>query len=133
MKKKGKNLLKAVRNFLLNPHLVICFLLGWVITNGWAYVALGIGTYYEYRWLIGIAAAYLAILWSPFCAEGILTFVIAIFLMQKLFPNDEKTLKIIKVYFRRYKSKLTHKVRKHSKKQKHKNQNSETVSAADSE
>jgi len=118
MKKKGRKFLTAIKNFLLNPHLVICFALGWIITNGWAYVALGIGTYYEYKWLIAISATYLAILWSPLCAEGILTFIIAIFLMQKIFPNDEKTLKIIKVYFRRYRSKLTRNARKRSKKHK---------------
>ena len=116
MKKKGRKLLEALKNFILNPHLVICFALAWIITNGWTYVALGVGTYYEYKWLIAISATYLAILWSPLCAEGILTFIIAIFLMQKIFPNDEKTLKAIKVYFRRYKSKLSRKVRRRGKK-----------------
>lgn len=106
MKKKIAKALNNAKNFILNPHLVICFLIAWIITNGWAYVALGVGTYYEYKWLAAIAATYLAILWSPLCAEGILTFLIAIFLMQKLFPNDERTLKFIKVYYRRYKSKL---------------------------
>lgn len=122
MKKKGRKLLTAAKNFLLNPHLVICFALAWIITNGWAYIGLGIGTYYEYKWLIAISATYLAILWSPLCAEGILTFVIAIFLMQKIFPNDEKTLKIIKVYFRRYKVRLSHSVKKRGKKHRNKNE-----------
>lgn len=112
MNKKVVRSLRNAKNFLLNPHLAICFFIGWIITNGWAYVALGIGTYYEYKWLVAVAATYLAILWSPLCAEGILTFLIAIFLMQKLFPNDEKTLKTIKVLYRRYKSKLKRKIRK---------------------
>ncbi len=112
MKKKIANALNNAKNFILNPHLVICFLIAWIITNGWAYVALGVGTYYEYKWLAAIAATYLAILWSPLCAEGILTFLIAIFLMQKLFPNDERTLKFIKVYYRRYKSKLKKQIHK---------------------
>ena len=112
MKKKIANTLNNAKNFILNPHLVICFLIAWIITNGWAYVALGVGTYYEYKWLAAIAATYLAILWSPLCAEGILTFLIAIFLMQKLFPNDERTLKFIKVYYRRYKSKLKKQIHK---------------------
>jgi hypothetical protein len=112
MKKKIAKALNNAKNFILNPHLVICFLIAWIITNGWAYVALGVGTYYEYKWLAAIAATYLAILWSPLCAEGILTFLIAIFLMQKLFPNDERTLKFIKVYYRRYKSKLKKQIHK---------------------
>ena len=111
MNKKVVRSLRNAKNFLLNPHLAICFFIGWIITNGWAYVALGVGTYYEYKWLVAIAATYLAILWSPLCAEGILTFLIAIFLMQKLFPNDERTLKFIKVIYRRYKSKLKRKIR----------------------
>lgn len=121
-------MLIAVKNFLLNPHLVICFALGWIITNGWAYVALGIGTYYDYKWLIAISATYLAILWSPLCAEGILTFIIAIFLLQKIFPNDEKTLKIIKVYFRRYRSKLSRSAKKRRKKH---NKSSDSTAQAD--
>lgn len=112
MKKKIGKVLRTARDLILNPHLAICFFIAWIITNGWAYVALGVGTYYEYKWLVAIAATYLAILWSPLCAEGILTFLIAIFLMQKLFPNDEKTLKFIKVTFRRYKSKMKRQLRK---------------------
>jgi hypothetical protein len=129
MKKKTQRILKTVRNFLLNSHLVICFAIGWIITNGWAYAALGIGTYYEYKWLVAIAATYLAILWSPLCAEGILTFIIAIFLMQKLFPEDEKTLKTIKVYFRRYRSKLSHKVKKGKKRSSRDRKQSDTANA----
>ncbi|WP_298529888.1 hypothetical protein [uncultured Ruminococcus sp.] len=112
MKKKIGKVLRTARDLILNPHLAICFFIAWIITNGWAYVALGVGTYYEYKWLVAIAATYLAILWSPLCAEGILTFLIAIFLMQKLFPNDERTLKFIKVYYRRYKSKLKKQIHK---------------------
>ena len=59
MKKKIAKALNNAKNFILNPHLVICFLIAWIITNGWAYVALGVGTYYEYKWLAAIAATYL--------------------------------------------------------------------------
>ena len=79
MKNKIGKVLRTARDLILTPHLAICFFIAWIITNGWAYVALGVGTYYEYKWLAAIAATYLAILWSPLCAEGILTFLIAIF------------------------------------------------------
>lgn len=89
MKEKFSKLL----DFLLNPHLLVCIGIAWLITNGWAYVALGIGTYYNMTALMSIAGVYLAILWSPFCVEGILTAVIAIFLLKRLFPEDKQTLK----------------------------------------
>jgi len=87
-----KNLIRRVLEFFLNPRLLLCFGIAWFITNGWSYVALGLGTYFGIPWLIALATGYLALLWIPFTPEKLITTAIAIALLRLLFPNDEKTL-----------------------------------------
>ena len=89
---KIKKWLKIVVEFCLNPRLLLCFGIGWMITNGWAYIATALGAWLGIDWLFGIGATYLAALWIPFTPEKIITVIIAIFLLKKLFPNDRKTL-----------------------------------------
>ena len=84
--------IKKLLWFFANPRLLLCFGLAWLITNGWAYIALGIGTLLDIVWMQTVAGAYLAILWVPVTPEKILTIIIAMFLLKKLFPNDQKTL-----------------------------------------
>ncbi|MDD6059364.1 MAG: hypothetical protein PUB97_03130 [Ruminococcus sp.] len=116
MKKKLLKLLRTLKIFFVNPHLVICFAIAWIITNGWAYASLVLGTRFGIKWLTVVAGAYIAVLYSPLCAEGILTFIIAIGLMNLLFPKDEKTLRLIRVYFRRYKTRFLRSLRNRKKK-----------------
>lgn len=106
MKKKNTKFWEGLRKFLLNPHLVICYCIAWMITNGWAYVGIGVGSYYNIHWLTSISVAYLAILWSPFCFELIITLIITMALMKFFFPNDKETLRTIRVYSRYYKMKV---------------------------
>ena len=91
-KERIKGAIKTVFLFLANPRLLLCFGIGWMITNGWSYVLLGIGTFCEINWMIAVSSAYLALLWIPFTPEKIITFAIAIALLRLLFPKDEKTL-----------------------------------------
>ncbi len=97
MKKKIKNILQ----FLLNPRLLVCILFAWIITNGWSYILFGIGTYFGIGWMTAVAGAYLAFLWFPMSPEKIVTFAISIFLLRFLFPNDQKTLAVLKRWHRR--------------------------------
>lgn len=99
-----KNKIKKFLQFILNPRLLLCFGMGWMITNGWSYVLFGIGTWLENNWLIGIAGAYLTFLWLPISPEKIVTVAIAIFLLRKLFPNDQKTLGVLKEMYAKVKS-----------------------------
>ncbi len=94
-KEKVKLLLKQALQFILNPRLWLCLGIAWVITNGWAYIILGIGTYNKITWMIAISSGYLALLWFPFTPEKIITVSIAMILLKLLFPNDEKTLTIL--------------------------------------
>ena len=87
--------LKALLQFLLNPRFLLCFGLGWMITNGWSYILLGIGSFYGIGWMTAVAGAYLAMLWFPFSPEKIITVAIAIALLKWLFPQDKKTLAVL--------------------------------------
>lgn len=98
-----KTVLKIIR-FILNPRLLLCILLAWFITNGWSYVALAIGSYFRIIWLMTVSGTYLTLLWLPFTPEKIITFAIAIALLQKLFPNDLKTLAVLKELHKKAKS-----------------------------
>ena len=95
MKETMKMRLKKIVQFLLNPRFLFCFGIAWIITNGWSYILFGLGTYFEIGWMIAVAGAYLAFLWFPFSPEKIATVLIAIFLLKRLFPRDQKTLAVL--------------------------------------
>lgn len=92
-KEKIKRWIKSIVEFCLNPRLLLCFGIAWLITNGWSYILFGIGTALKINWMIAVCASYMAALWIPFTPEKIITAIIAIFLLKLIFPNDEKTLK----------------------------------------
>ena len=98
-KDKIKKSIKSVVSFIANPRLLLCFGLGWMITNGWSYVMLGLGTFFGINWMIAVSSAYLALLWIPFTPEKIITFTIAIALLRMLFPKDEKTLGTLRNFY----------------------------------
>ena len=101
---KLKQNLKQALLFIANPRLIICFMIGWLITNGWSYILFGIGTYLEIPWMIAVSGAYLAFLWLPISPEKLVTFAIAIALLRWLFPNDQKTLAVLKGWYAKAKS-----------------------------
>ena len=91
-KTKIKNTIKAIYEFILNPRLLLCFGLAWLITNGWAYIAVAFGAMYDISILATIGATYLAFLWLPITPEKIITVIISIQLLKKIYPEDQKTL-----------------------------------------
>ena len=95
MEKIKKTLVKIL-NFLLNPRFLFCFGVAWIITNGWSYILLAVGTVLDIGWMITLASAYLAFLWLPISPEKLVTLTIAMALLRLLFPNDQKTLGILK-------------------------------------
>ena len=104
-KEKLKNLSHTILEFIFNPPLLICLGIAWLITNGWSYIVFGIGVFFDIPVMIGIASAYLAMLWVPFTPEKIFTVIIAIALLKQFFPNDEKTLKKLETLYAKYKVK----------------------------
>ena len=105
MKKKFKLFLKMIFYFVTNPRLLICFIIGWMITNGWAYVMFGAGTMYQIEWMIAVSGTYLAFLWLPISPEKVVTFFIAMIFLKLLFPQDEKTLGVLKEFREKHKRK----------------------------
>lgn len=91
-----KEKVKKIIQFIVNPRLLLCFVFGWMITNGWSYLMFGLGTYFNIHWMTALSGAYLAFLWLPVSPEKIVTFAIAIALLRWLFPKDEKTLAVLK-------------------------------------
>ena len=102
---KGK--LKKILQFIANPRLLLCFGLAWIITNGWSYILLALGTWLGIGWMIAVASAYLAFLWLPISPEKIVTVAIAMGLLRFLFPNDQKTLGVLKNMYAKVKAALT--------------------------
>lgn len=96
MKRNIKKKLKKLLQFFANPHLLICVAVAWLITNGWSYIAFAAGTYFKIKWLTTVSGAYLAFLWLPISPEKLVTFAIAIFLLKRFFPDDKKTLAVLK-------------------------------------
>lgn len=96
MKEKIKSFCTTLVQFLLNPRLLLCWGIAWMITNGWSYVLLGLGTWLQNEWMIGVAGAYLTFLWLPVSPEKLVTTAIAIALLRRLFPRDQKTLGILR-------------------------------------
>ena len=99
-----KEKLTKILWFFANPRLLLCLGIAWMITNGWSYIFLAAGTALGIGWMAAIGGAYLTFLWIPLTPEKIITVIIAIFLLKKLFPNDQKTLKILQDLFEKIKA-----------------------------
>lgn len=99
-----KDKIKKVLLFFVNPRLLLCVAVAWMITNGWSYVLLAVGTWLGNGWMIGVASAYLAFLWLPISPEKLVTVAIAIALLRLWFPKDEKTLAILKTSYAKLKA-----------------------------
>lgn len=91
---------------------MLCIGIAWFITNGWSYVLMGVGTLLQIPWMMAVAGAYLTFLWLPISPEKIVTVLIAIGLLRLLFPNDEKTLGVLKNALKKLKSKIKRKKEK---------------------
>lgn len=85
--------LKLWGKLILNWRFLVCFGIGWMITNGWSYLAFGIGVWLNSKPLITIGGAYLAFLWLPISPEKVVTFAIGFFLVRRLFPKHYHSLR----------------------------------------
>ena len=115
MKEKIKEKLKKIIQFLLNPRFLFCFGLAWMITNGWCYIFIGVGTFYEIEWMFYVGTTYLAFLWLPITPEKILTIPLAIAFLKVFFPKDEKTLAVLQQMYQKAKEALIGKKKKGKK------------------
>ena len=88
--------LRSWARFLLNPRLLLCLLIAWMITNGWSYVMFGLGLILKIEWMYMVGGAYMSLLWLPFTPEKLITVLIAIGLMRFLYPKDQRTLGVLR-------------------------------------
>lgn len=96
---KHLNLKERLRPWLravTNPHLLISLALAWFLTNGWAYCALGAGAYFDIGWLRNIGTVYIGLLWLPGTPEKLVTFALAMLLLRLFFPEDTRTLAMVR-------------------------------------
>lgn len=107
-----KQKLKAIVQFIVNPKLLFCFGIAWMITNGWSYILFGIGSYFKIGWMVAVSGAYLAVLWFPFSFEKIVTLAIAVLLLRWLFPKDQKTLGVLRSFHKNAMNKLKNRKKK---------------------
>ena len=82
--------------FLLNPRLLLCLAIAWMITNGWSYVLFGLGMLMKIHWMRVVGGAYMSFLWLPFTPEKVVTVLLAIALMRLLYPRDRRTLGVLR-------------------------------------
>ena len=95
-KEKIKEWIKKAVALILNPRLLLCLAVAWMITNGWSYIFIAVGGFFRIEWMLYVGSAYGALLWFPFTPEKIITVAIAIFLLRIFFPKDEKTLGVLR-------------------------------------
>lgn len=112
MKAPIKEKLKKLIEFILNPRFLFCFSLAWMITNGWCYIFIGVGTYYDIEWMFYVGTTYLAFLWLPITPEKIITIPLAIAFLKWFFPKDEKTLAVLQQMYQKAKDALRSKKKK---------------------
>ena len=106
MKEKIIDKLKKIVKFILNPRFLLCFGLAWMITNGWCYIFIGVGSYYDIGWMFYIGTTYLAFLWLPITPEKIITIPLAIAFLKVLFPKDQQTLAVLQQMYHKAKEAL---------------------------
>ena len=87
-----REMLQRWARFLLNPRLLLCLAIAWMITNGWSYVMFGLGMLLKIHWMRVVGGAYMSFLWLPFTPEKLVTVVLVIGLMRLLYPRDRRTL-----------------------------------------
>ena len=95
-KDKIKNKLRRWGRFLLNPRLLLCFFIAWMITNGWSYILFGVGMLLKINWMRMVGGAYMSLLWLPFTPEKIITVLLAIGLLRLIYPRDQRTLAVLR-------------------------------------
>lgn len=104
-----KEKIKKIVQFFANPRLLLCLGIGWIITNGWSYIMLAVGTWLGIGWMIAVSSAYLTFLWLPVSPEKLVTVTIAMALLRFLFPDDQKTLGVLKNLYAKVKEKVSKK------------------------
>ena len=104
--------LKKLIEFILNPRFLLCFGLAWMITNGWCYIFIAAGSFYDIEWMFYVGTTYLAFLWLPITPEKIITIPLAIAFLKMFFPKDQQTLAVLMQMYQKAKDAIKGKKKK---------------------
>lgn len=100
-REKLREAIRSWARFLLNPRLLLCLLIAWMITNGWSYIFFALGMLMKINWMRIVGGAYMSFLWLPFTPEKVVTVLLAIALMRLLYPRDRRTLGVLRSKLKR--------------------------------
>lgn len=98
--------LKKILKFFLNWRFVVSFGIAWMITNGWAYICLGLGIWLDIKWLASVAGSYVAFLYLPFTPEKLITIPLAILICKIIFPKQKRIREELTQLYNEEKNKL---------------------------
>jgi hypothetical protein len=73
-----------------NWRFLISFGLAWMVTNGWCYVFIVLGSVWKIKWMLVVGMSYASFLYLPFTIEKIITIPLGMFFQRVLFKNDMK-------------------------------------------
>ena len=85
----------------------------------------GLGIWLSIPWMTAAGGAYLSLLWFPFTPEKVITVLIALFLLKRIFPHDTRTLLVLKQELDRAKASIRR--RKDDRVKKKRNENACTA------
>ena len=67
--------------------MIICFILAWMVTNGWSYAFIAIGFIFNIEWMSTVGLSYQAFLWLPCTPEKLVTVPLAIWFDKLIFKG----------------------------------------------
>ena len=65
-------------------------MIAWMMTNGWAYIFIGVGSYLNIKWMTAVGTGYIAFLWLPCTPEKLVTIPICMFVYKLLNKNKKE-------------------------------------------
>lgn len=80
----------AIWNYIKDWRTFVSFLIAWMITNGWCYVFIVLGSWLEIKWMSITGWSYLAFLWLPCTPEKVITIPLGIFIKKLIFRHKNK-------------------------------------------
>ena len=89
--------MSRLKNYLrpfLSLKFLVCYLLAWLIVNGWSIAFIIIGAIFDIEWMLGVGIGYQAFWYLPLTPEKLITIPMAMWFNFKLF-KDKKNQKIL--------------------------------------
>lgn len=82
-----RDTIKKLLQYFIDWRTSVSFILAWMITNGWSYVFVLLGTILNITWMKVVGGSYLAFLWFPGTPEKLITIPLSIKIKNILFKR----------------------------------------------